>query len=53
MKAAGRDGHDIRPGGYVALAVIVIAHSHYRAVRLQAHRVIAACRDGIPNRHMF
>ena len=31
---------DVLPIGHVASASTVVTHSHYRAVRLQAHRVI-------------
>ena len=33
------DGHDVRPAGYVALAIVVISHGDDGAVRLQTHRI--------------
>ena len=45
MIAPGADRYDVRPARYVAPALIVIAHGHHRAVRLQAYGMIAPGAD--------
>ena len=45
MSVPGADRYDVRPVRYAAPAIIVIAHGHHRAIRLQTYGMIPPGAD--------
>ena len=46
MNGSCTDGHDILPAADIALAILIVSHSHHRTVGFQTHGMKDSCTDG-------